>query len=127
MKKTIKLVAVVMVIAMLALSLVACGKSLSGKYSATFDIGLYETTTTYEFGLFGKVTRTVTQEVFGGEPDTVVTEGKYEIMEDPENPESLIIAFEFEGEERTTASLDQGTENGTKYIKIGGRQYFEVK
>ena len=53
MKKTIKLVAVVMVVAMLALSLVSCGKMLVGKYSATFDIGIYEATTTYEFGLFG--------------------------------------------------------------------------
>ena len=127
MKKTIKLVAALMVIAMLALSLVSCGTVLMGKYSATFDMAVYEETTTYEFGLFGKVTRTVVKEVFMGDPETVVTEGKYEIMEDPKNPEQLVIAFEFEGEERTTASFVQGTEGNSKYIKIGGRQFLAVE
>lgn len=126
MKKTIKLLAVVMVIAMLSVSLVACGKTVSGKYSATFDIGIYETTTTYEFGMFGKVTRTVVSKTFGSDPDTVVTEGKYELLEDPENPDKYIIAFEFEGEERATASFVEGTEEGTKYIKLDGRQYNKV-
>ena len=35
--------------------------------------------------------------------------------------------FEFEGEERTTASFVQGTEGGVKYIKIGGVQYNVVE
>lgn len=128
MKKTLRLVAVLMIVAMLSISLVSCGKTLTGKYSATFDLfGLTETTTTYEFGLFGKVTRTVVSETIGSDPETTVTEGKYEIMEDPENPDNLIIAFEFEGEERTTYDFVEGTEGNTKYIKIGNTQYKEVK
>ena len=62
-----------------------------------------------------------------GDEEPVVTEGKYEIMEDPKNPEQLVIAFEFEGEERTTASFVKGTEGDSQYIKIGSRQYFLVK
>ena len=126
MKKTIKLLAVLMIISMLATSLVSC-TILMGKYSAKLDLGLHEANTTYEFGVLGTVTRTVVSEVLFGDPETVVTEGKYEILEDPNNPEQLIIAFEFEGEERTTSSFTQGTENGVKYIKIGGVQYNEVK
>lgn len=123
MKKTIKLVAIVMVVAMLAIFLVSCGKMLSGTYSAEMDALVFKGTVTYEFGLFGKVTRTTVSKVIFGEPETVVTEGKYEIMEDPQNPDQLVIAFEFENEDRTTASFVQGNEGGTKYIKIGGVQY----
>lgn len=124
MKKTIKLLAAFMVIAMLSISLVACGNLINGKYSSTLDIGIYETTTTYEFGLFGKVTRTVVSQSLMGDPQTVVTEGKYEIMEDPKNPKQLVIAFEFEDEDRTTAPFVKGTEGDSKYIKIGSTQYF---
>ena len=126
MKKTIRLLSVIAIFAILSISLVSC-TILTGKYSAKLDLGLYEATRTYEFGVLGTVTRTTVSEVLFGEPETVVTEGKYEIIEDPENPEQLIIAFEFEGEERTTASFAQGTENGVKYIKIGGVQYNVVE
>ena len=127
MKKTIKLLAVFMIIAMLSISLVSCGKMLSGKYQAEMDILVFKGTVTYEFGILGSVTRTTVTKVMFGDPETVVTEGKYEIMEDPKNPENLIIAFEFEGEERTTHSYVTGTEGDVKYIKIDGVQYNEVK
>lgn len=126
MKKTIRLLSVIAIFAILSISLVSC-TILTGKYSAKLDLGLIEATRTYEFGVLGTVTRTTVSEVLFGDPETVVTEGKYEIIEDPENSEQLIIAFEFEGEERTTASFAQGTENGVKYIKIGGVQYNVVE
>ena len=126
MKKTVRLLAVLMIVAMLSVTLVACGHSISGKYSTTFDIGVYEQTTTYEFGMFGKVTRTVVTETLMGEPKTVVTEGKYEIVEDPENPEKLIMVFEFEDEDRATASFVEDTEGDVKYIKLDGMQFNKV-
>ena len=126
MKKTIRILAVLMIVAMLSVSLVSC-KVITGKYSATLDLALAKSTTTYEFGLFGKVTRTVTSGSIISDEESVVTNGKYEILENPEKPEELIIAFEFEGEERTTASFVEGVEGGVKYIKIGGVQYNEVK
>jgi hypothetical protein len=126
MKKTIRLLSVIAIFAILSISLVSC-TILTGKYSAKLDLGIYEATTTYEFGALGSVKRTTVSEPLFGDPETVVTEGKYEILDDPENPEQQIIAFEFEGEERTTASFVQGTEGGVKYIKIGGVQYNVVE
>ena len=127
MKKTIKLVAVVMVIAMLALSLVACGKSLSGKYTAEANWGLGQTTYTYEFTMGGKVTRTTTTDTLFGNPETKTAEGKYEIMEDNDDPEKLVIAFEFEGEDRVTYSYSEGTIDGEKVIIINGTTFTKVK
>ena len=122
MKKTIRLLAVFMLVAMLSISLASC-TILVGKYSSTTDLAVAKSTTTYEFGILGTVTKIVVSEILFGDPETVVTEGKYEILEDPENPDKLIIAFEFEGQERTTATFVQGTEGGVQYIKIGGVQY----
>ena len=126
MKKTIKLLAFFMMIAMLSVSLASC-TVLMGKYSSTTDILVAESTTTYEFGILGTVTRTVVSEALFGDPETVITEGKYEIFEDAENPDQLKIAFEFEGEERAVYSFAQGTENGVNYIKIAGVQYNVVE
>ena len=123
MKKTVRLLAVLMIVAMLSVSLASCSNTLSGKYSSTVDIALYKETTTYEFGLFGSVTRTVVKEVIGSDPETTETKGKYEIAEDQDDPDKLVIIFEFEGEERTTKSFVQGTEGDVKYIKIGGVQH----
>lgn len=124
MKKTIKILAVIMIVAMLSVSLVACSKIITGKYS-TEVLG---TTITYEFGLFGNVTKTTyTPKTLLTDEQTTVVKGKYEILEDPENPDNLIIAFEFEGEERTTSSFVQGEEGGVKYIKIDGFQFNAVK
>ena len=127
MKKTIKLLAVFMIISMLTLSLASCGTVLVGKYSATLDLALYKETTTFEFGLFGSVTRTTVKQFLTGDPETTEVKGKYEIAEDQDNPDKLVIIFEFEGEERTTASFVQGEEGGVKYIKIGGAQYTSVE
>lgn len=127
MKKTIKLLAIVMVIAMLSISLVSCGKMLNGKFTAEVDWGLYRASTTYEFNAFGGVTRTVVQKVISGDPETVVSEGKYEIMEDNENPDKLIIAFEFEGEDRVTYSYSEGTIDGAKIIIINGTTFTKAE
>lgn len=127
MKKTIKLVAVVMVIAMLALSLVACGKSISGKYSAEANWGLGQTTYTYDFTMGGKVTRTTTTDTLFGNPETKTAEGKYEIMEDNENPDKYVIAFEFPEEDRVTYSYSEGTIDGEKVIIINGTTFTKVK
>ncbi len=126
MKKTVRILAVFMIVAMLSVSLASCGNVITGKYSSTVDIIVSKTTTTYEFGLFGSVTRTVVKEVIGSDPETTGTKGKYEIVEDPENPEQLIMVFEFEGEERATAKFVQGEEGGVKYIKLNGVQYKAV-
>ena len=123
MKKTIRLLAVFIIIAMLSISLVSCSKSLTGKYRS--NIGGIETT--YEFGLFGKVTKTVFIPGVLSDGQTFVTEGTYEILEDTENPNELIIALEFEGEGRETQSFSEGELNGEKFIRIGIIEYKKVK
>ncbi len=127
MKKATRILSVLLIVCMLAVSLCSCGKILTGKYSAEMDAIVFSGKVTYEFGLFGTVTRTTVSEVLFGDPETVVTEGKYEITEDPKNPENLIIVLEFEGEERQASSYAEGEENGVKYIKIGGVRYDIVK
>ena len=54
-------------------------------------------------------------------------EGKYEIMEDNDDPSKLVIAFEFDGEERVTYSFSQGEMDGEKIIKISGIEFKKVK
>ena len=124
MKKTIRILAVFMVIAMLSVSLVSCSKMIIGKYSANF----FGVETTFEFGAFGKVTKTtvIPKTIFTDE-ETVVKEGKYEIMEDNDDPSKLVIAFKFDGEERVTYSFSQGEMDGEKIIKISGIEFKKVK
>ena len=114
MKKTIRILSAVMVIAMLALALVSCSKVICGKYSNEL------TFTTYEFQ-FNKVIKTT--EIGGF---TKTTEGTYKIVDSEENEGELIIKFTF-GDETESHSFAQGEENGVKYIKIGLFQYNEVK
>ena len=127
MKKSVKILAVVMLFAMLSLTLVSCTNTLSGKYSAEVNIGIAELTVTYEFGPFGTVTRTSVSDSIISDEDTEVTKGKYEIFEDPENPDQLLISLEFEGEEKEVSSFVKGTENGVDYIRIGIIKYELVK
>ena len=128
MKKTIRLVAVLMIVAMLAVSLTSCSKMLSGKYVAEIEIPfLGESTVVYEF-IGNKVTYTATSKgAFGGEKTETKT-GTYEIMEDNDDPSKLVIAFEFEGEDRYTRSFSEGENvDGEKIITIGGVDYKKSK
>ena len=123
MKKTIKLLAALMIVATLAVSLVSCTTILMGTYSAEVDWFVGETTITYEFAMFGKVTKTTTTESLFGNPEAVTVTGKYEISEDPSNPDKLLISFEFEGEERVTYPFSTGNIDGKSIIIINGSTF----
>ena len=114
MKKTVRILSAVMVIAMLALTLVSCSKVIFGKYSNEL------TFTTYEFQ-FNKVIKTTEIASF-----SKTVEGTYQIVDDEENEGELIIKFTF-GDETEAYPFAQGEENGVKYIKIGLFQYDEIK
>ena len=79
MKRTVKLVAVVMVVAMLALALVSCAKTLNGKYTSEVDWGWVKGKVTYEFK-GNDVTMTTTTGIAGFEKNDTKT-GTYEIVE----------------------------------------------
>lgn len=114
MKKTIRILALVMVAATLCCMMVACGKKLSGKYALdTGKVGdflgdLTNSSTTLEFS-GSKVTISVT--VFG----KIYSEtGKYTI-------DGNQITLDFDDEEDEIEDYD-GTftfEEGEDYIKIG--------
>ncbi|MBQ9085561.1 MAG: hypothetical protein IJY47_00065 [Clostridia bacterium] len=109
MKKSVRILAVLMVALMLCLTLASCGKKLSGKYSAE-ALG---SGATYEFK-GSKVTITV--KVLGAEVGSA--EGTYEIKDDK-------ITFTFESEDDDVKKYD-GTfdfEEKEDSIKIGVLEY----
>ena len=124
MKKTIRILSAVMVIAMLALTLVACGKTLNGKYSSEVDWGIVKGEVTYEFK--GKnVTMTTVTGIVGFEK-TDVQEGTYEITKSAEDSSKLVIKFTF-GDNTTTYSFSEGTVDGEKVIIINGTNFKRSK
>ncbi len=105
MKKSVKILALVMVAAMLCLALVSCGKKLSGEYEAT----LFGSGVVLNFE-GNKVTYTA--KVLGMEAAAV--EGEYSIKDD-----KITLSF---GEDDDDAKKLNGTfdfEEGEDYIKIG--------
>ncbi len=105
MKKSVKVLALVMVAAMLCLALVSCGKKLSGEYEATlFGSGIVLN--------FEGSKVTYTAKAFGYEAASV--EGEYSIEDD-----KITLSF---GEDDDDAKKLNGTfdfEEGEDYIKIG--------
>lgn len=111
MKKTISAILVCVLLVGCIFTLASCGKTLSGKYSADLSVlGVY----TYEFGAFGKVTRTI--DPFVGN-DTTTVEGEYKISDDGSK---ITLTF---NDEANTYDLSTGTEDGVDYIKIDGVKY----
>ena len=118
MKKSIKIVAVAMVVLMLCLSLASCGKTLAGEYES--DAGLFGKTT-YKFS--GKTVKISYTSVLG----TVNSiEGEYSIEDD-----EITFTFEdVEEDKEDDAEQLEGTftfEEGEDYIKIGNFQYDKVE
>ena len=109
MKKIISLDLVCALLVCSIFTLASCSKMLMGKYEA--DFGIKEVT--YEFEMFGKVTKTV-DPIVG---ENTVQEGKYEF-----NKEGTEITLTF-GEESTTCDFSSGEEDGVKYIKLDGIKY----
>ena len=128
MKKTIRILAVFMIIAMLSLTLVACAKTLNGKWVAEGDLwGIAGAKTVLEFS--GKnVTRTITtNNILTGE-STTTEEGTYEIMEDNKNPNKFVIVFTFDGKRADPVSFSEGKNaDGEKIITIGGVDFKQSK
>ncbi len=121
MKRSVKILALVMAALMICLALTACGKKLSGKYSA--DVLGTGTTMTFD-GSNVKIAITVT---LLGEVASV--DAKYEIKDDK-------ISFDIADEEevsndlakRVISSLEEPVsfEEGEDYIKIAGVKYNKV-
>ena len=125
MKKFTKIMALTLVAVMLCATLVSCGKVM-GAYEAEVDLGFGSSKVVYEFGLLGKVTISVTNELLGSSK-TETYEGKYEITE--KNDGKMEITFSFESEDaksyNSTSDFEIDKENNT--IKIGLFTYKKVE
>ena len=121
MKKIVSVMLVCVLLVGTLLSLTSCGKTLTGTYKSELNMGIAATSTTYEFGIFGKVTCTINS--FGSES---VLEGEYEFND---AGDKITLTFENdEGvKESNTYDFSSGEEDGVKYIKIGIVKYTKVK
>lgn len=108
MKKSVRILSVVMAALMLCLCLASCGKKLSGEYYWG-DKEITKSYATYEFK-GNKVI--VTTYALGKKVDATSFEGTYKIKGD-----EITITAEVNGEEKSDTSTFEKLDNGN--IKIG--------
>ena len=111
MKKIVSAILVCIILVSSVFVLSSCGKVLIGEYKDALTGNV-----SYEFGLFGKVTKTV-DNIIG---DDTVTEGKYEFNE---AGDQIILTFD---DKSQTYDFITGEEGGQKYIRIGLLKYNKV-
>ena len=104
MKKTISMVLVCVLLACTMLTLVSCGKSLSGTYTGATLNG----DVTYIFEVGGKVTKTTNPYIGKG----LTVEGEYKFNDDGNK---ITLTF---NEESETHDFVEGKEGDVEYIKI---------
>ena len=120
MKKSIRIMAVVMALLMVTLVFASCGKTIKGTYEAEVDVVILKYTATYEFS--GKnVTVTKVVNPLLGESKTYTIEGTYEIIENDDD--TMDIKFEFKTDDDHIKSGTFDFEQGEDYIKIGIVKY----
>ena len=120
MKKTIRILSVVLALMMVTCMLASCGKTIKGAYSAEVDVLVLKYTATYEFsGKNVTVTRVVNPLI--GDAQTFTIEGTYEIIENDDD--TMDIKFEFKTDDDYIKSGTFDFEQGEDYIKIGMVKY----
>ena len=120
MKKTVRILSVLLALLMVTCVLASCGKTIKGTYSAEVDVLLLKYTATYEFsGKNVTVTRVVNPLI--GEAQTFTIEGTYEIIKNDDD--TMDIKFEFKTDDDYIKSGTFDFEQGEDYIKIGAVKY----
>ena len=120
MKKSIRVLVVLMALLMVTVVFASCAKTIKGTYSAEVDIAILKYTATYEFS--GKnVTVTKVVNPLLGESKTYTIEGTYEIIENDDD--TMDIKFEFKTDDEHIKSGTFDFEQGEDYIKIGIVKY----
>ena len=120
MKKTIRVMALVLALTAVLFVFASCGKTLSGTYSAEIDIAVLKYTATYEFK-GSKVTATKVTNPLIGDSKTTTLEGTYEIIENDDGSMDIKLSFETSDNEIKSGTFD--FEEGEDYIKIGLVKY----
>ena len=124
MKKSIRIMAVVLALLMVTFVFASCGKTIKGTYKAEVGLGgLAGYTATYEFsGKKVEITKTTS---LLGSTNTTTMNGTYEITEKDDGTMEITITLE-KGDD----DIKSGTytfEQGEDYIKIGLVQYNKVE
>lgn len=104
MKKTVSAILVCVLLVCSLLTLVSCGKSISGTYTGTTLNG----DVTYKFEIGGKVTKTTNPILGKGE----TIEGEYKFNDDGNK---ITLTF---NEESNTYDFIDGKEGDVEYIKL---------
>lgn len=122
MKKTLRIVALVLVLAMSVCVLASCGKKLSGKYEGKLEVLGQSVSVTYDFS--GSKVEITTKTTILGSVNTETEEAEYEIVENDDGTmEITFITVEDDTEVKNTVTFEEGED----YIKLGGIQYNKVK
>ena len=120
MKKTVRILSVLLALLMVTCMLASCGKTIKGTYSAEVDVLILKYTATYEFsGKNVTVTRVVNPLI--GDAQTFTIEGTYEIIKNDDD--TMDIKFEFKTDDDYIKSGTFDFEQGEDYIKIGAVKY----
>ncbi len=127
MKKFARILAAALVVVTLCAVFASCGK-VSGAYKAELDLGFGKTSTTYEFGMFGKVTVTMEGELLG-QSKTRTYEGKYEIIENDDDTMDIKFTFEDENDDtkEVSGTYDFAIDKENNTVKIGIITYKAVE
>lgn len=120
MKKSVRILAVVMALLMVTFVFASCGKTISGTYEADIDIAIMKYTATYDFS-GSKVHITKKTTTILGTVDTVEFDGTYKIAENDDG--TMEITFEIENGDDQIKSGTYTFEEGEDYIKIGLVKY----
>ena len=124
MKKLFKKVLTLALVTMLlACSLAACGKSVSGSYESEIEIFGQSWKVTYTFS--GKKVEAESKVTILGNVENKTSNGTYEIAEAADG--SLEITFDFEEESDLFKDGTYTFTEGEGYIKIGDAQYNKVE
>ncbi len=122
MRKSIKLVSLMLVLVMLVAVLASCAKSLSGVYTAEIGGDLAGAKHSLNFKSGKTVVFTVTTTLVGNS-DSKEYEGEYKIEEADDGTMSITFTFEDDGakEYNGTKTFTEDKDDGT--ITIGGIEY----
>ena len=124
MKKTIRIIAVLVVAVMVCAMLASCSKMLFGTYSGEANLLIAGAKASYKFA-GSSVTLTITTSSIIGSSSTSEYKGTYTIDKTEDGAEQITFTFEGDGSSYSgTSSFSEGKNaNGKSYIKIGGIEF----
>ena len=124
MKKTIRIIAVLVIVAMACAMLASCSKMLFGTYSGEANLaGAAGVKASYKFA-GSSVTLTITKSLLGSS-STSEYKGTYSIDKTEDGAEQITLTFEGDGSSYSgTSSFAEGKNaDGKSFIKIGGIEF----